>query len=1004
MILATLFPFRIKIITICLAIYLTGSLNSFASQAAMPENYEASQKSIDLTDQEKDYLKSAPTLSVPLIAQQPPLSYIENGKPAGYLNALFERVASILNLQYTRTTNYSYSASISALQSDKVDLLNDYSSYGEKRDSILNTTPVLNIPFVAVGPSINKTTISSIDYLKDKKLVLVSGFQQTKTIQQRYPDLKFMLVDSIDLAYRALRNKEADYYIDNATHAGYFLSSQIITDLHIAGEFPAIEMGVLELSFAVRSDQPILFSAIQKALNAIDQNEIHLMQQKWVVNHQNQALQLNDSERRWLNRHPEIRLATDSNWLPFEAIQKNGKYGGISSDYMKLIETLLDIKFTPSPAKPWNQITKMVKTRELDVFTMAMETEPRKQYAIFTQPYLSHPMIIATRDNIGYVDGLKGLRGKVIAIENGYASYDLLSSNNPDLELQTHPDSLSAILAVSNGSAFAYIGNIASLSHILRSKGITNIKISGQVPYNFELSMGVRSDWPELVPILQKALDSITLEEKNIILNKWIGFDLKQDFDYTLVWQISAAGLVVFIYIIYWNLLLKRKVKERTRQLEHQAHYDPLTKLPNRVLALDRLSLMINEAYRKNNKVALLFLDLDDFKKINDTMGHSAGDHILIDAAERLRKTIRSCDTVARLGGDEFIILLGDLKQSNSIKQIAETLIDKFRSAFIYEDRELLLTASLGIAIYPDDGKTPSDLLRNADSAMYHSKRQGRNTYNYFNQSMNDEVTRRLLLEEYMSGALDNNEFSVLYQPKVEIDSLKIIGAEALLRWHNPLLGEISPVEFIPVAEQNGMIIPIGQFVLSTALQVSKHWRQKFRQPLVMAVNMSPRQFRDPALVEVFSSIIKQSGAPENALELEITEGVLMSGHSIVDDALNDLKHLGISLAMDDFGTGYSSLSYLRKFPFDVLKIDHEFIKDITIDKSDLELVHATIDMAKALGLKVVAEGVETIEQLELLRARGCELAQGYLFSKPLTEQQFFEKLQDENFKLVNNS
>lgn len=969
------------------------AINHAAEESPANERLPVDQQ---LTREEQNYLQSLPVLNVPLILHQPPLSYIENGKASGYLNALFEILAKRLNLKFNRTTEYSFAESIAALQNNQVSLLNDYSTFGADRHSIVFTKPVISMPFVAVGRSNEQTTISSMTYLHDKVLVLVSGFQQTKTIQQRFPEIKTILVDNIDQAYRALRNKQADYYIDNATHAGYYLASQIVSDLEIAGELPASEMGLLELSFAVRKDQPLLFSAIQKALNAMDKREIQAIRNQWVINQTRSSdLLLTETQKKWLASHPQIRLASDRDWLPFENIDRNEQYEGIAADYMKLIQQRLGIKFITSPSRPWKEITNLVKNRQLDLFTLAMETEPRKKYAIFTKPYVIHPMIIVTRENVGFVDGLKGLSGKSIAIENGYASYDLLSKNHPELKLQTYPDSISAVLAVSRGQAFAYIGNIASLSYILRTHGITNVKISGQVPYNFELAMGVRSDWPELVPILQKALDSITLEEKNQILKHWIGIDLKQKFDYSLIWKISAFSLLLFAVIIYWNILLKKKVRQRTAQLLHQAHYDALTELPNRLLALDRLSQLIKEARRYRNKVALLFLDLDDFKKINDSLGHDAGDKILIDAANRLRNTLREGDTVARLGGDEFVIMFGEVNTAKDACPVAENLIQKFREAFNYDGRDLLLTASVGIAMYPDDGVIASDLLRNADSAMYHSKQQGRNTYYFFDSSMTEKVTRRLLLEEKMSNALDNNEFSLKFQPKINIKNNQITGAEALLRWYNPELGEISPVEFIPIAEQNGMIIPIGQFVLENALQMCNRCLQKFGDPFQVAVNMSPRQFRDPELVKHFTQIIRQSGVPANSLELEITEGVLMSGHNIVADALTALKSLDVSLAMDDFGTGYSSLSYLRKYPFDVLKIDREFIKDITIDESDLELVNATIDMAHALGIKVVAEGVETEQQLSLLHVRGCDLAQGYLFSKPLSALAFNEMMED---------
>jgi diguanylate cyclase (GGDEF)-like protein/PAS domain S-box-containing protein len=423
--------------------------------------------------------------------------------------------------------------------------------------------------------------------------------------------------------------------------------------------------------------------------------------------------------------------------------------------------------------------------------------------------------------------------------------------------------------------------------------------------------------------------------------------------------------------------------KQQEERILRQAHFDSLTELPNRFLSLDRLSQLLKDAERNGELVAVLFLDLDDFKKINDSLGHDTGDKLLVEAASRLRDVVRSGDTVGRLGGDEFIILLGGLANPTDASPVVENLLELFRDSFRVDGRELMLTASVGVAVYPDDGDTPSELLRNADSAMYHSKDQGRNTYFYFTDAMNRDVSRRLMIEEQMHGALDRGEFRLCYQPQVDIPSRSITSVEALLRWNNPALGEISPEEFIPIAEQTGLIVPIGRYVLTQALAMAATWQRKQETPLSMAVNLSPRQFRDPDLAAFVERSLIESGISSNCMELEITEGVLMSGHSYIDRALHDLSAMGVSIAMDDFGTGYSSLSYLRSYPFDVLKIDRSFINDITVDKADLELVTAAIAMAHGLGLKVVAEGVETEEQLEILAALGCDLAQGFLFSRP---------------------
>ena len=424
-----------------------------------------------------------------------------------------------------------------------------------------------------------------------------------------------------------------------------------------------------------------------------------------------------------------------------------------------------------------------------------------------------------------------------------------------------------------------------------------------------------------------------------------------------------------------------------------QAHFDSLTNLPNRFLSLDRLSQLLTDANRNNEKVAVLFLDLDDFKKVNDSLGHETGDHLLIEAAERLRLAVRAGDTVGRLGGDEFIVLLGNLDDANDARPIAENLLYRFKEAFKINGRDLILTASVGIAVYPDDGDNASELLRNADSVMYHSKALGRNTYSYFTDDMNHDVSRRLSLEEQIHGALDRREFSVYYQPQIDISSNKIMGAEALLRWFNPALGHVSPAEFIPVAEQTGVIIPLGQFVLKQVLAKTVFWQKQFDEEFRIAVNLSPRQFRDPDLVSFIQQALLQSSVKNETLELEITEGVLMSGHSYVDDALKSLSDMNVSIGMDDFGTGYSSLSYLRRYPFDVLKIDQSFIRDITEDSADRELINAAIAMAHGLNLKVVAEGVETAEQLSYLKSLHCDYAQGYLLGKPMTDSELSEKL-----------
>jgi len=440
---------------------------------------------------------------------------------------------------------------------------------------------------------------------------------------------------------------------------------------------------------------------------------------------------------------------------------------------------------------------------------------------------------------------------------------------------------------------------------------------------------------------------------------------------------------------------------EAEEEIRNLAFFDSLTRLPNRTLVLDRLTQLINEGPRDKGKVAVLFLDLDDFKKVNDTLGHDIGDKLLIDVSGRLKSAVRSSDTVGRLGGDEFIVILGRVADETDIIHVVENLFDQIRNTFNIDGHDMMLSASAGISVYPEDGGNVSELLRKADSAMFHSKNLGRNTYSFFTDAMNRNVLRRLALEKQMHGALTRGEFEVVYQPQVDLNCDRIMGAEALLRWYNPTLGNVSPEEFIPIAEQTGLIVPIGQYVLTEALRMTARWQKEHDPEFRIAVNLSPRQFRAPKLVSDIKKAMQQSGISYRYLELEITEGVLMDSHSGIDHALAELDSLGVNIALDDFGTGYSSLTYLRNYPFDVVKIDRSFISNIVVSPKDRALVNSAISMGHSLNLKVIAEGVETEEQLAHLKEMRCDHAQGYLFSKPVSERDLTGMLEPKDSKTL---
>ncbi|MCM3750227.1 EAL domain-containing protein [Paenibacillus pasadenensis] len=434
-----------------------------------------------------------------------------------------------------------------------------------------------------------------------------------------------------------------------------------------------------------------------------------------------------------------------------------------------------------------------------------------------------------------------------------------------------------------------------------------------------------------------------------------------------------------FLSSIIRDITERKKAEHKINQM---VYLDPLTGLPNRHLLNERLKEALDQAGESGLMIGIMFLDLDRFKYINDTLGHTMGDLLLVEVSIKLRECVDKQDTVSRQGGDEFIVLLpGTSVEEMTVK--AQRILQTFNQSLLVGGQEMFVTPSIGMSLYPADGKTRDALIKNADTAMYRVKEQGKNNYQFYTAEMNEAVTRRMNLEIGLRKGIKKNEFTVHYQPQVDIPTGEIVGVEALIRWQHPQWGLISPAEFIPLAEETGLIIPIGEWVLREACRQNKEWQDAGLTPLRIAVNISSRQFQQSGFVELVSRVLKDTGLEPQYLELELTESIVQnSAHAI--SIMHKLKEMGIFLSIDDFGTGYSSLNYLKLFPIDSLKIDQSFTRNLLQDSKDEALVHTIINMAHNLGLKVIAEGVETGEQLQYLLLRHCHEAQGYYFSKPV--------------------
>jgi diguanylate cyclase (GGDEF)-like protein/PAS domain S-box-containing protein len=452
------------------------------------------------------------------------------------------------------------------------------------------------------------------------------------------------------------------------------------------------------------------------------------------------------------------------------------------------------------------------------------------------------------------------------------------------------------------------------------------------------------------------------------------------------------AGVVSHFIVVQYDITATKRYES---ELEFQTNRDALTGLANRGLLRDRLGQAISYAHRYDHPIWALFVDLDRFKFVNDTLGHQAGDILLKEVSNRLQAVVRDTDTVARMGGDEFVLVLPERSDAGLSTGIVQRIMEAIAQPLTIEGHEFFISCSIGVAVYPADGETAEELIKHADVAMYRAKETGRNNFQFYTPAMNERALERLHIEGDLRNALEREEFTLHYQPQVDLRSGKIVGVEALIRWQHPELGMVSPVRFIGMAEENGLIIPIGAWVIREACLQNKAWQLSGLEPVRMSVNLSARQFAQQDLVESIANSLREADLAPEYLEIELTESLVMADVDRAIGILRELKALGVKLSIDDFGTGYSSLSYLKRFPIDVLKIDRSFVNDITIDPDDAAIVASIISLAHSLRLQVIAEGVETEDQLVYLCEHDCDQMQGYFFSRPVTADAITSMLKD---------
>ena len=729
-----------------------------------------------------------------------------------------------------------------------------------------------------------------------------------------------------------------------------------------------------------------------------------------IIYSKNYELKLSDDEKLWLKNHPVVKLGIDRAFPPFGSITKDNEYVGFSADIMRMIEYRLGLKFDIKINAPWNETMQMARAGKIDMISALVNSKERQKFLNFSTSYIKNPTIIINdRQQNGYIGSLKNLNGKRVAIERGSYSAGVLSKEYPLITLVPVENTRIALSLVSIGQADAYVGNGVTASYLIRELGYHNLSYSGQTEYSSSHSIGFIKKNVILTEIVQKALSSISKQEIESIANYWFGINTHSVINRNTAILIGLGLMISLSILGVWAFSLRRarnELKLSQEIIKKQSEVDFLTGLGNRRQFYKYLDMVIEQSKESENQFTVIFLDLDLFKDVNDSLGHAIGDLLLIGASKRLLNCIpESTGCVSRIGGDEFMIILPNIADKKAIEEVIGCIQYRLNEPFNIEGNAIDITTSIGITRYPRDAFRAEQLVINGDQAMYASKKKGRNCYSYFDKKMLQEAQYKTSLTRDIRIALAQKQFTLHYQPIIDLKNNTITKAEALIRWNHPKRGLVSPAEFIPLAEEAGIINEIGEWVFREAIDHTVAIQKKSQQNFQMTINTSPLQYRENGMnVPSWFDYLHSSGLTGENIIVEITEGVLMEARASVVKRLFELRDLKVGVAIDDFGTGYSSLSYLRKFDIDFLKIDQSFVKNLEKDSDDVVLIQAIIVMAHQLGIKVVAEGVETKMQNDILVEAGCDYGQGFYFSKPIHGEAFLSLLdtwQDDKSQLV---
>ncbi len=970
---------------------------------------------VTFTAEEQQFIKDHPVVVVGGEEDWPPYDFVENGKYTGagkdYLDALERNTG----LSFDIRTGFTWDELLNGLKNKQFDIL-PVIFWHEQRSLYMNyTDPYLVIRHYVFVHKDSKAFNAMTD-LYGKTLAIPKGYVQVRLLKELHPEINVLEVANSLAAMDAVITKKADGLIENTALVSYLTKQN-----NIQGIKPAFasNLAVHDIHMATRKDWPILRDILQKGLNAIPLEEKRAIADKWISYGSAGAeistaekIPLSEKELQYLRQKKVIKACVDPNWMPVEGMQ-DGQYLGMAADYLAIFKQKINFPSEVIETKTWAESINYAKARKCDIFVLSDNSQKRREYMHVSSPYLKLPVVIATKLDTPFISDMDEILNKPIGIVEGYALADVIKEKGGDFDFVFVPSIDVGLDMVTEGKLFGYMDAVAPIDYAINRDYYGELKVGGKFGLDWNLGVATRNDEPLLAQIFEKILLQVSEQSKQKIFNNWISLRASPGFDYELFWKIMAVFSVILIGVFLRNRqlvahrgeinqknneleIINSQLSKQKNEIQHMADHDFLTSLPNRKHFLMRLEHAIKVSAREKQILAILFLDLDRFKIVNDSLGHHVGDGLLKVISIRLSELLRESDTVARIGGDEFLILLEGIEDIAYPSIVAEKILVAIREPVDISGNILNLSASVGISLFPNDGDTANELIKNADSAMYLAKEKGKDHYQYYTESLSQQVERRIILEQALQEAIKHQQLSIHFQAQLDLKHQKIIGAEALLRWCHPKLGNISPVEFIPVAEESGLIVEIGEWVFRNACQEFIKWQEAGYGIEGVSINVSSVQFNQKNLPEVFNEIIDQLGLPAKQIEIEITESYIMEDSEAKLQLLDRLRQYGFRISIDDFGTGYSSMAYLKRLPLDIIKIDRSFISDIPQDKNDVQITKAILALSHSLGYKVIAEGIETEEQFKLLQAMSCDFGQGYYFSKPLPAEEFLAYLAKE--------